>query len=503
MKHFILFCGSIVPVGVCCQAPSWEWATPFGYTYPGAATMDETGNNFYMVGYEDNAMACGQELTANGMGYYVTCTDWQNACQWALPVPRHLGSLYIDDLGQLRFQGWFEQPLAMVDTVFDPGEGTMIVDGAIDPDLGLIDGYVVARARYDLTELYPVRMLRDNGHILLAVNFSDSVRFDDSLFVSGTARSVLAEFDASGALLQVRDVGSGDMQLSDLAEDANERVFLAGGCSTCEVLDSLIEGSDWFSAFVACMDNTGGTEWIWARTGASDPSADLLITADDRVVIGSTDVNNGGFDPWSYAEILNSDGQSVGDFIIATRNGSVNTPHLTVDAEQNIIGWGYYVGSDPDQNIVCADPDGNVLWSLPMNQGGNLWTTSVYPVDTGTYLITGQFEFSISLGPYFLQWQPAGFTNGFIAKLGDFTVDADDSSTTGHDLLVSPNPVHASLHLHSPIAADGTCRILDMRGREVMQVDLTGRSTITDVSDLDPGLYLVLGAGGSARFVKE
>lgn len=476
--------------------------------------MSPDGIHYYIVKAISASVTtpCGNSMTfPSGSGYYVMATDWQNTCLWTEVVPTSLGELYIGPSMELRFRRWITAPLQFADTLIDPGNDELYIDGAFQQSVGLIDPVVIARARYDLFGLptYPsrfVRTLSKAGAPLLAVNFSDSVRLGDSVLVSTEPRTIAAELNSTGGLSRTWEVGEGEMLLGSLDSDSNGNVYVGAFCWTCTVIEETVGAEfPYGKAFMVRASQGPAPDWVWLSENYSYDPAHVRVASSNRIVAayaanfpgsGATTFGAGLVQVDSTGSALHSELSLAGSW------SAVGVPEPKIDAESNVVTSTYYVGGNPDQIIHCIDSVGNFKWLHNLNQGGNLFGLGVYPVDTNTYLVLGTSELSQTLGSFTVS--PPPNNNQYVrfsAKLADFNVSAPERTRSSKGAAVWPNPTSDQLILQ--LRAATPIRILDAQGRVVQQAQgVAGMNTI-DVRALRAGPYAIAAGQSVTRFVKE
>ena len=77
-----------------------------------------------------------------------------------------------------------------------------------------------------------------------------------------------------------------------------------------------------------------------------------------------------------------------------------------------------------------------------------------------------------------------------LSVAGTLSVPEVDGAEAGFEL--TPNPASGTVTVGQSVAAQGTVTVLDLQGRQLLSVPISGTSATVDISTLPPATYIVL-----------
>jgi hypothetical protein len=332
----------------------------------------------------------------------------------------------------------------------------------------------------------------------------------------------LAKFNPSGNRLWSTYYGCGGGNVTSIATDASENVYLAG-YSLCipDVAFGSFQNNNLptTDAMLIKFDSSGNG--IWARYFGGQGTDDAhAVTTDDIgnvYLSGMTDsqlgIASGGFQNTlggnldAFLVKYNGDGDILwstyygGDGIdmansVTTASGKVylsgvttSTSNITLGGFQNTYGGGYYdaylVEFDSSGNRNCATYYGGNLnehgGHLSTDGSGNVYLAGYTSSTSG--IASGGFQNSFG----------GGFSDAFIVKFKSSSNALVNEIENSMNLIISPNPFSTESTLQTTESLNNaTLAVENYLGQMVLKMDnVNGQSVIISRENLASGLYLI------------
>ncbi|MBL4861582.1 MAG: hypothetical protein JKY09_01000, partial [Crocinitomicaceae bacterium] len=308
---------------------------------------------------------------------------------------------------------------------FDPSTGTanLVSSGSNDIFIAKYDAsgnYIWAKNIGGIDDDFGYSIAIDNnGDLIIAGNFKDTVDFDPSgglSYMTATNSDVfLAKYDASGNFIWANNIiGSSVVDVGNIVLDTNDNIHIIGSFRETADFDPSVgqallfsEGSN--DVFFAKFDNSGN--YIWAKSiGAwdNDLGYDIDLDTNGNVYITGSFRGTVDFDP--SIEVVSITSSGGDDSFIAKYDASGNylwatglevTAHdrgqgIAVDKGGNVHVTGYLGGGwSNDVYIVKFDDSGNYLWGESMWGTGDNRSYDISLDSNGHLYITGSFQSAI------------------------------------------------------------------------------------------------------------
>lgn len=258
-------------------------------------------------------------------------------------------------------------------------------------------------------ELITDLAIDDEGNILLAGTFTDTVDFDpgngvDIGISNGQTDMFIVKLDASGNYLwSKRFGGTSDDEIIGLAIDSNGSIFIGGNFKatvdfSTNSTPNLQHSLGAFSGFVMMLDNQGEMQWFKKfGNGTNNLSLNHLEVTNTKVWISgvhSEDSINFGsalLPVWVYSSepqqtfILQSD--LLGNTIrVDTFRSTVTVLDLQSDNQKNIFITGYFRGTadfDPGAAIYQVSVNGlkNDAFTLKLDSNAHFLWAKIFKSD--------------------------------------------------------------------------------------------------------------------------
>ncbi len=560
MKHFYtLLAIFFLSLQTTVQSQTFQWVRGVKGNAPvSGKDICVAGNgNIYVTGNFDGTADFGTgggafPLTSAGYNdVFVAKYDGSGSLIWAIGIggtsDEEGTAVYASASGNVYATGFFS---GLCD--FDPGPGTynLTPAGGADVFLACYDaqGALVwaknAGGPGDdkSRDLSPAQ----NGNLLLAGSFSDSVDFDPGagsavLTSAGFEDLFFASYDPSGNYQWAKRVGNsnsfGDEAYS-VEADPNGNILLAGRFSGTADFDpengtAFLTASGSYDAFVAKYDTAG--HYLWAKkAGGSTLDRAYRIASDlsGNVYAGGYFEGTADFDPGPGLDTLTSAGgqdifvlklDASGNHLWALQVGSNGTYGedcfgLTPDNTSGVYISGIFSGQadfDPGNSQQLLTPagvwdiylahyssTGNYLsaWSIGTTGGENSWAMA--KDNAGDVYLTGYYESVMDFDPSPGNASLTPFsaaTDAFVARYGPSGAGVSDPGQL--PVMVYPNPGKGIFRIR---ASDN--RFMNLS--EISVTDLMGRlirkytdlllPAELDLREANPGIYLIEVTSGTA-----
>jgi hypothetical protein len=282
-------------------------------------------------------------------------------------------------------------------------------------------------------------------------------------------------FDAAGQGDWVEFAEDVTFQQPSIAVDDGGNAFVAGSMFSPSNWGSvLFNGPNWVNnAFLAKADSSGQFLWGAESAPASGPITGDLTSAARTMVD------------------LDAQGHA---YITGTLRGMV-------DWVNGVVSNGITSGVNT-QTIVAFDADGTPLWAATSTPNASFTTA----MDIATFGDGTVFFSSHVSGQYVFTPHSTGTGGQQSYVLGRIT----DGSTGAAEqdqmptLSVWPVPASDRVIIHVPEHQVGAASLVDIHGRDVMEINLRNGANTLDVSPLGAGIYLLrMSNGRTERIVKQ
>ncbi len=225
----------------------------------------------------------------------------------------------------------------------------------------------------------------------------------------------------------------------DMVVDADGNSYVCGFTRSGDIM---------FEDLVVFKVNSSGQRiWKFIYTGNEETSSErgIAITIDDQknvYVTGSTDSSTGANFRDIYTAKLNPSGQLLWEQVY---NGTAGGSDVPVDILVNDVGNTIVLaatvntGTGFDATVICYDPAGNLLWSTPIDKGGQAEIFHAMAIDNQQNIIAAG-EFYPASG---------ALSDGLLVKF-------DPSGTVLWDTTYDFSPASSDRDLFNSIAIDNS-----------------------------------------------
>jgi hypothetical protein len=465
-----------------------------------AITLDKSGNIYTtgrFSGTVDFDPGVGTynltSVSADGSGFILK-SDAAGNFIWAkrmggTPPDEGATSITIDAQGNVYTIGYFT---GTVD--FDPGTGVFNLSSSAQGDAFISkldkDGnFVWAKSMSgDFgSRVYSIA-LDSSGNVYTTGIFIGTVDFNPgtetfNFTASGDGDMFISKLDSLGNFVWAKDFASLNVTLSNaISIDVSGNVYTTGiflGTVDFDPGTGVYNLTSNQSAFISKLDASGNFVWVKQIGGFSGglTGAALALDVSGNIYTTGGFTKTVDFDPGS--EIFNltpvagsqnifvSKYTSSGNFVWAKAMGGIGGDigkSIALDNDGNIYTTGDFQGTadfDPGEgvfNLITSIAYGVAYISKLDNMGNFIWANSIAGVTGGTqyssvscsYIaidaaannayVTGNFSTpAVSFGTIKLT-KTAGYSGGFIAKLGDKTTGIERVVKSDDGISVYPNP---------------------------------------------------------------
>lgn len=387
------------------------------------------------------------------------------------------------------------------------------------------------------------------GNIYLSGRYTGTVDFDPgpeehSLNdTSGSESRFVLKFNVNGTYQWARRLYTTDniMLVTSLVAHPNGDLYLTGAFSGTIDLDPgndahnvSAEGAD-ADAFL--LRWTGAGEFVWAHVmSAAGPQVSYGTHSSDGSIILSLNLSQSvDLDPGTGVVLATSAGDYDACIAQFNEDGDLGWWHawggpgvdvitsLHVDPFGQIhalTGFTGEVDHDPTAGVLLFDSgtEGNISLSTFSADGAFHGALHLGPgaacscqvdglaaLNDGSLMFAGSMQGSCDMDPSegVTVLQDLGFMRRYIMRILQAPGTGLASVTERGALDVFPNPAHDLLRVRTDQRASAPAVLVDITGKTVAQVVLSGPETVVDVRGLKPGLYVLRAMGGSTRFVVQ
>ena len=507
MKWFFRCWLLVLPIAGHAQAPVWLWATVF-HASAGVQMQSITSaanNGCFAHGSFGTALYLPFDtlVDAGGAGnYFLAHVDTLGTVTWAAqfsdPVVSMHGSENDGVSCLVPFNG---STIIQGQVVNGSTEGTSALVVEFDNSGALVDLVVVPGIIVTTGTSTPYMHHAAGSGIVIIDVVTDSTTVLGTV-VLGPGR-VLARILPSGELLWAELVDAGESGITGVAHiDAIGR--------------SLVCAPDGVDGVFSSYDPSGMLDWQVSEVYHEifdPPVMTRRVNGDPLLALGHP--SQGPIGLGTMLEVSYYDLSGTPTWY-ATTSGTTSWYHgITsldaIDGGASLVG-GRYVGpltfgtipvtsNGPNGFVGLVDSAGSWLWIVSETSGNVFGFHSAPGANTRIYT-TGNTDTGASFGGHQVSTNMGNFT-GFVACLGDVTLNTPDTGSPFETLLVWPNPATSMLHLSQRFGQGQVLRIIDPSGRTIESRSLDPSATTIDISDLGPGIYVLDIDGRRARIVKQ
>ena len=353
-------------------------------------------------------------------------------------------------------------------------------------DTGLIAGFVWVQQAGGPLDDHAFQLVGAGSHLYVAGTFQGSAIFGSAILqTSGGADAFVAKLTDAGTsagfiwaerIGESRASGGNSTTIGALAV-AGPNVYLAGEFGQEITLGSLVLTAPFAnngSTFLAKLTDTGSTaKFQWAEqaggAGGYTASRALAVAGSNVYVAGNFSSSSAQF---GNITLTNTNAASFSSDVFVTK--------LTDTGTKATFDWARQAGSNADSESAST----LALQGTTVVVGGSAFP----PASFGGLLLTGA----------------TGAKVGFLATLTDPVLTATASLSKMENLVVFPNPAHATATVRLPAvpgAAMAVLTLYDALGRvmhtQPVAMPVAGAMAEVQLAGFSPGLYhLRLQAGG-------
>jgi len=538
------------------QVPDWLWAKSEGGSNFNLATsiaVDNSGNIYVTGDFESSTITLGTTVLNNSGGYmsdiFLVKYDADGNVLWAKsaggPGHDYVNSIALDASGNCYIAGHFfsdsckfEQSTNEYLTLWNSGYDDMFL-AKYDVDGNAV--WAKNATGFDRQEALSVTVDPSGnpyvaGYFYWAITFDSIQLLNANMSFAGAGDMFLAKYNANGDVLWAKSAGGqGNDVATSCVADAFGHIYVTGWFYDPSIAfgtDSLTSAGN-YDVFLTKYDTSGNVQWAksaggtgsdYANSVAMDILGNIYIAgrfSGDQITFGSTNLQNAGYftedvflakynaggnELWAK-----SAGGSGSDEAYSVAVDNWGNPYLAGKYNSASINFGSHLLTNTNLNddaifLSKYNSNGSAVWATSMNgTEDELANCIAVDVSENVYL-SGWFRSpTLTCGPY--TFTNAGYKNFFLAKLNCKSLGIDKQNNTS-PILIYPNPATDLLTIEtSENLSLSELAIVDMSGRDYINLQITEPVTQIDVRILPGGVYMIKLIGPKelqiCKFVKE
>lgn len=537
------------------QVPDWLWAKSEGGANFDLATsivVDPTGNIYVAGNFESSTITLGSTVLTNIGGYksdiFLVKYDANGNVLWAKSAggPDHdnVNSIALDASGNCYIAGHFfsnsckfRQSTNEYLTLWNSGYDDMFL---VKYDVNGNAVWARNATGFDRQEAFSVTVDASGnpyvaGYFFWAIKFETIQLLNANMSFGGRGDVFLAKYNTNGDVLWAKSAGgTGNDIATSCVVDSSGNIYVTGWFATAFTFgsDSLssVGGYDVFltkydiSGNVVWAKSAGGTDSDLAYSVALDFLGNIYIAGNfrsEQINFGSTNLQNSGyFTEDVFLAKYNADGNELwaksavgsgNDQAFSVAVDTWGNPYLAGSYSSASIFFGSHLLTNTNLNDYAIflskyNANGNAVWATSMNGTEDEQANCVAVDVSENVYLSGYFRSpTLNCGPHTLT--NAGHENLFLAKLNCKSLGIDKQNNTS-PTSVYPNPATDVVTIEtSENLSLSELAIVDMSGREHINLQITEPITQIDVRSLPGGVYMIKLAGLKGvqicKFVKE
>jgi hypothetical protein len=502
MRFILSICLFFLQLHSKGQAPTFQWATPFGSSgeeYAFAIAIDDSSNS-YVTGYIDAT----NFIRSTG----TTCINHDIFIAKYDPAGNQLWMTQLG--GSTEDIGWgitvdndhnVYVAASFMDTIVVNND-SMISKGYVDVLIAKFSNsgeFLWAKTAGGTGADYGYSITNDSqNNIYVTGSFFGTVQFGNTNVTSqGWNDYYLAKYDPNGNMLWLKTAG-GPSAINDegysVTTDKDNNVFTCGkfGDTAYFGPDTIIsEGNA--DCFIAKYDPSGILQWIKQAGGpetdiaqgiSQDDEGSVYITGyfENMCILDSTTLSSNG-----DSDILIASYNQAGDLKWAKNAGGIGSDHGT--AQFGTIAVTSNGGAD--MFLYCLDSAGNHEWLRNSGGIGNDAGSAVRVDSAERIFISGVFTSNCVFDSIAIT--SSGSKDYFVTMLSPNVAIGISESNTTEGLQVYPNPTTRILNIKSAESgfSDGYLNLFDSKGKLVRKTEFNRGEKTIDLNGIQPGIYLL------------
>lgn len=533
---FILFI--VIVINTNAQATDWLWAKSVGGTDSdfGKSVATDLNGNIFVTGYfSGDTLIFGIDTLINTVtiggasSIFLAKYDALGNVIWAKsagggPFSANANSVVTDTNGNVYITGFFGSPtITFGTTTLTNTGGTCIFLAKYDALGNVLWAKSPVGNSFDQANSVTIDL---NENVYVTGKFESATLTFGSITLTNPNNNndiFLVKYNSSGNVIWGKSAGSfGYDEGASIAADTSGNVYITGTFASVitfgtTTLTNTLSSIDIFltkynsSGNVVWARKASGTENDAAHSVATDENGNIYVTGEfpsPTLAFGTTTLTNtssNGFD----TDIFLVKYDASGNVLWANSMGGTQQDYarsVTTDASENVyiigdfssptITFGTITLTNPytDPSFITKfDASGSAIWAKKSTGVVNSYDYS-YCITTdaiGNIYFTGNFQSpTIIFGIDTLTNNNNGSADIFLVKLGIPTGVAEIENENG--FTIAPNPFISQTNIiFNEVQKNTTIKIIDILGKEIKTINLTGKQLTIEKGEMQTGIYFV------------